>query len=167
MATTRPRHRQKRPDSAGLALPKVKFVRHGARSALLTDPLDMRTQAGRALSAYRQALVAHVGGNPSTVELELIEQAARLAILARVAWAEVMESKHLANGKVNPALEAYQRITRDQRAVFEQLGIKRQQHVPDLEDINPGAGEVDLDAEAPAAAEAPVEPAPAGEVVLP
>lgn len=128
--------RLKRPDSARIAKPKVKYVSHAAGSNLLEDPLDNRTRVGKTYRAQRAVLSAHVGGHPTHPQEKLIDQAVRLAMLTDIAWAELMRSKKLVtNGAVHPAFEAFLKASRDQRAVLIILGLKRRtKDVPDLQD---------------------------------
>ena len=111
-------------------------VRHGAKSGILTDRLDMRTVAGKALGAYRAALTAHIGGEPTVPEAELIDQASRLALLCRIAWVELDDKGATTKRGVSPAFDAYVRAARDQRAVFELLGLeRRRRELPSLSDV--------------------------------
>lgn len=128
--------RMKRPDSARIAKPKVKYVSHAAGSNLLEDPLDNRTRVGKTYRAQRAALAAHIGGRPTLPQEKLIDQAVRLAMLTDIAWAELMRSKRLVtNGAVHPAFEAFLKTSRDQRAVLIILGLKRQtKNIPDLQE---------------------------------
>ncbi len=128
--------RMKRPDSARIAKPKVKYVSHAAGSNLLEDPLDNRTRVGKMYRVQRATLAAHIGGHPTIPQEKLIDQAVRLALLTDIAWAELMRSKKLVtNGAVHPAFEAFLKASRDQRAVLIILGLKRQtKNIPDLQD---------------------------------
>jgi len=108
----------------------------GLRSkALLRDPLDLRTNVGKTYHAHKLALRAHIGGDPSVPEEKLIDQAARLAVLADIAWGGLMRRcTLLKNGGLHPLFEAYIKATRDQRAVLLTLGIdRRAKDVPDLQ----------------------------------
>lgn len=129
--------RLKRPDAAGNARPrKVAIVGHGGASkTLLRDPLDLRTVVGRAYHADKQALCAHLAGDPSLPEEKLIDQAARLGILADIAWGSIhRDGLFSKQGALSPAFEAFIKATRDQRDVLRLLGIKRRaKPVPTLE----------------------------------
>jgi len=129
-------HRRKRPDSAALARPKkVSILGHGGRSAsLLRDPLDLRTRVGKAYQLQRAAFRAHVGGEPSLPQEKLIDQAARLGLLADISWGALARAGTVLRGNgLHPAFEAFLKATRDQRAVLVLLGIQRQpREVPDL-----------------------------------
>ena len=133
--------RKKQPHSSEIAKPKVKYIGHGGGSALLKDPLDRRTRVGKAYKAHKEILAVHVGGDPSTPQVELIDQAARLRILSAIAWAELMRARTLVkNGNVHPAFDAFLKAARDQRAVLEMLGLKRQaRDVPLLKDVLTGS----------------------------
>lgn len=131
----------KRPDAAGNATPrKVSIIaggQGGLRStALLRDPLDLRTAVGKAYHAQKAELRAHVGGDPSLPQEKLIDQAARLAVLADIAWGALIREGSIVKGTaLHPAFEAYLRATRDQRDVLRLLGIQRhakQITLPDL-----------------------------------
>ena len=135
-------HRQKNPASAANARArKVKYVGHGVGSKLLKDPLDRRTRVGKAYQAHKQILAAHIGGDPTAPQVELINQAARIRILSAMAWSELMRARTLVkNGNVHPAFDAFLKAARDQRAVLEMLGLKRQaRDVPLLKDVLEGS----------------------------
>lgn len=119
---------QKRPDAARNARPRRVSITHGGDSrVLLRDPLDRRTRIGKAYRDHCQALSAHVGGEPTRPQAELIDQAARLALLAKIAWAELFRGGVFVNGtgQPAPALETWLKAARDQRAVLQLLGLER------------------------------------------
>lgn len=130
--------RLKRPDAAKNARPKkVSITGHGGSSStLLRDPLDLRTRVGRAYYAEKQGLAIHVGGDPTVPQEKLIDQAARLGVLADIAWGELLRAGMLViDGKVAPAFEAFIKASRDQRDVLRALGIERRSKpVPTLDD---------------------------------
>jgi hypothetical protein len=129
--------RLKRPDAAGNARPLVKYVSHGAGSGLLRDPLDRRTRVGKAYHAHLAALAAHVGGDPNTVEIELIDQAARLALLVDIAWGETVRTGVVSDGQLSPAFAAFLAAARDQRAVLTLIGLERRIKDVSLRDLLP------------------------------
>jgi hypothetical protein len=53
----------------------------------------MRSREGKLLTAARDELTAHVGGNPNNVQKALIERAARLTL-----YVELMDAEALAAG---------------------------------------------------------------------
>lgn len=130
--------RVKRPDSAALARPKkVSILGHGGKSqALMRDPLDLRTRVGKAYAAHKQALAAHVGMEPTLPQQALIDQAARLSLLARIAWRELIDKGCFTqNGELRPAYDAFRNAIRDEREVLRLLGIERRQKtVPTLDE---------------------------------
>jgi hypothetical protein len=133
MGTLRIIHRSKRPDSPKLARPKTKFLTHGGIGALLRDALDGRTRVAKDCRAWVAALAAYLGGEPTAVETELIEQAARLSLLVDVAWADLMRNGVLPEGQAAPAVEVFLKATRDHRAVPQLLGLERRvREVPSL-----------------------------------
>jgi hypothetical protein len=128
-------HRAKNRASAKNAKPrKISITKHGLYSReLLRAALDMRTGIGK-WDAERQAgLLAHLGGDATVLEQELIHQESRLAIMARIAWAEIQRSGALSQDGLSASAEAYVRIVREQRSVIQALGTQRRtQPVPDL-----------------------------------
>lgn len=141
---TRLKDRQKRPDAARNAQPRKVLVTHaGGSQALLRDPLDRRTRVGKAYRDHCQALAAHVGGDPTRPQAELIDQAARLALLAKIAWAELLRSGVFSGegGQPAPALETWLKATRDQRAVLQLLGLERRSRELDLQEYLQQASE--------------------------
>ena len=133
-----------RPDAKRLARPKIKLVMHGGTSSLLTDELDRRTLAGRAFVRYRQALVDHLGGNVTAPQAVLVDTAAKLQLLANIAWTEVHRAQAFdKRGGVRPAFDAFIRVQRELRSVLETLGLKRQEKELTLNDYLNGAGEGD------------------------
>ena len=128
----------RRPDAARNArAPKVNIVHGGNSRKALTAPLDGRTAAGRLHASIVAGLVAHVGGEPTLPERELIEQAARLGVVVRMAFAELIDGGRLTTDHgVAPALDAYLRAARDQRALLESLGLaRRAKDVPTLSEV--------------------------------
>ncbi len=131
--------RAKNPASATNGRPKRTYITHGADSALLRDPLDRRSRVGRAYNEHKAALASHLGGDPSTPQLELIDQGARLRVLAAISWSELMRAKKLIkNGTLHPAFEAFLKAARDQRAVLLILGLKRHARELKLKDVLEG-----------------------------
>ena len=93
----------------------------------LHDALPICTRVGKAYHRHMEALRVHVGGDPSLPQVELIDQAARLAILARICWGDAIRNGVIRkDGSLAPALDGFLKATRDQRAVLEILGLKRQ-----------------------------------------
>lgn len=119
--------RKKRPDAAGNAKPKVKFVTHGGRSLLKDDPIDGRTVVAREYRRQLAALHAHVGTAATHPHLELIEQAARFAVLARVSWAEVMREGITNGSELTPSFVALVRVSKEQREALQLLGLERKE----------------------------------------
>jgi len=143
LITQRPRRKRiggrdvriKNTASASNAKPrKVSLVHGGSSRKALYDPLDKRTVEHRFCFERKQALLAHLAGNATVLEQELVEQEARLAMLARIAWVAIEQGNLLADDGLAPAAEAYVRLTREQRAVMQLLGIQRRTElVPDLQ----------------------------------
>lgn len=132
------RLRPKRPDSARLARPRRIFIEHGGSSrAVRGEPLDLRSAAGKAYVAYRAEYRAHLGGEGlSAVEADLADMAARLKVLANVAYAGRLFDR---SGNPRPAFDAFMRAARDLRAVFELLGLKRRTKEPGVDEYLSGA----------------------------
>jgi hypothetical protein len=141
--------RGKRPDSAANARPhKVSIQGHGGTShALMRDPLDLRTRVGKAYRLHMQALTEHVGGSPTTPEQSLIDQAARLRVLAAIAWREVSKKGCFGKeGALLPAVDAFRAAIRDERDVLRMLGIERRaKPLPTLSEYLAGEGDSDAD----------------------
>lgn len=127
----------KRTDSARNGRPRRVFVETGRSSrALLRGALDARSVVGRAYYARLASLRAHVGGEPSVAEARMLDQAARLGLLVDIAWAALVEAQTVLKGNgLHPALEAFLKSARDERAVLSLLGLKRRtRDVPDLQE---------------------------------
>jgi hypothetical protein len=102
---------------------KITLRAHGGSSkALLHAPLDLRSAVGKAYRNELQALLAHVGGEQhvSTPQRALCDQAARLALLEAMAWAEVLR-----DGVHAPAAQVFLRASSERRAVLVLLGLER------------------------------------------
>jgi len=135
--------RVKRSDSAKNARPKVKFLVHGRHRALLRDPLDARTRVGRAYAAQMVQYRQHLGGDVSVAQEKLIDQAARLGLLADIAWGELIRSGRLIKrGSVNAAFDPFLRASRDLRAILLVLGLKRHAKEATLKDVLEGESTV-------------------------
>ena len=131
--------RAKNIASATNGRPKRTYIHHGVGSALLKDPLDARSKVGKEYLAHKATLATHVGGDPSTPQLELIDQAARLRVLTAIAWGELTRAKELIkNGVLHPAFEAFLKAARDQRAVLLTLGLKRHAREVRLKEVLEG-----------------------------
>lgn len=127
---------QKGPDMKKNAKPKVRKVMattsrgvlHPSARKFLKDPLDQRTTVGKHYTAYKTELSAHVGGSPTIVQTELIDQAAKLKVLSAMAWYELMTFGSVSipkKGQMHPAFDGFLRVTRDQRTVLTTLGLRR------------------------------------------
>jgi len=127
--------RVKNAASAQNAKPKkVSLIHGGSSRKALYDPLDKRTVEHRFCFERKKALLAHLAGDATVFEQELVEQEVRLAMLARIAWIAIEQGNLLAEEGLAPAAEAYVRLTREQRAVMQLLGIQRRtKPVPTLE----------------------------------
>jgi hypothetical protein len=114
--------------SARNGRPKRICVTHaGASRVLRTGTLHAGSILGRAYRAEVGALRAHLGEVPTLPQARLIEQGARLHLLASMAWAEVLGAGQLVapGGHAHPAVDVLLRTLREQRAVLELLGIGR------------------------------------------
>ena len=135
--------RLRRPDAAANArTKKVMILGHGASSrALMHGALDQRTRVGRAYRAHEAALVAHLGGAEAVTvpQRSLIDQAARLHLLGKIAWAELQRTGAFRAGELVPAFDAFRRAAADERAVLALLGLERKtQQLPSIEDYLDG-----------------------------
>src|SRR3989442_14125356 len=85
--------RTKRPDAARNARPRKILLRHASDSrALRYADLDLRSTAGREYAGTKATLTAHLGGeaNVTAPQRTLIDHAARLHLLTRLAWDELI-----------------------------------------------------------------------------
>lgn len=110
------------------------LVRHaGDTVALRYADLDLRSTAGREYRTRVQALTAHIGGDPTPPQVVLIDHAARLHVLARLAWDELSRTGAFRDGQPRPAFQAYRSAAADEREVLRTLGIERKaKEAPDL-----------------------------------
>jgi hypothetical protein len=104
-------------------------VKHGAYSLRLLDgDFDYRTELGQSVKGFKGVLVQHLGGesNVSGPEWILIDQAARLQVLTRIAWAAThRDGNFRLDGTPSPALDTFLRVTRSLREVLGMLGLQR------------------------------------------
>jgi hypothetical protein len=131
--------------SARNGRPKRICVAHGGASKVLrTGTLHAGSTLGRAYRAEVGALRAHLGEVPTLPQARLIEQGARLHLLASMAWAEVLASGQLIapGGHAHPAVDILLRTLREQRAVLEMLGVERHARQITLPDILSGAADL-------------------------
>lgn len=131
------RMRPKSPESARNGKTKAVTLQHGGsgRNSIMQARLDLRSRAGKAFIAEVAALKAHLGETLLTAPVTaLVEQAARLALLEHIAWAELSRAEALTKGGVvHAAFEPFLRASRDRRAVLVMLGLERKQkEIPDL-----------------------------------
>ncbi len=98
--------------------------------------LDLRSTAGKEYAATKAVLTAHLGGeeNVTAPQRTLIDHAARLQVLTRLAWDELTRSGPFKHGETRPALDAFRRIAADLREVLRTLGLERRAReiIPDL-----------------------------------
>jgi hypothetical protein len=114
--------------------PRKVLLRHASDSrALRYADLDLRSTAGKEYRARVTELTAHVGGDPTVPQVRLIDHAARLYLLARLAWDELSRTGAFRNGDPRPAFDAFRRAAADEREVLRTLGIERRAKlIPDL-----------------------------------
>jgi hypothetical protein len=126
------------------ARPKKIVVAHaGGAQVLMHSAFDMRSGVGKAYQARVDELVAHLGGADlvSAPQRTLIDHAARLRLLALLAWDELSRGGAFHNGEPRPAFDAYRRASADEREVLRTLGIERRaKPVPDLDTYLRGRG---------------------------
>jgi len=136
--------RVKNTASADNGRPRSIFVKHaGASKVLRHGVLDRRGTLARTMHSEVAELQSHVGGEVTLPQARLIEQAARLRLITAMAWAEVLQAGRLINGEIaHPAIAVLLRAQKEQREVFELLGIKRTAREVTLPDIL--AGRADL-----------------------
>lgn len=125
-----------RPDAARNARPRKVLLSHGRTSRLLRyADLDLRSAAGRAYQARVLALTVHIGGDPSEPQKTLIDHAARLHLLTKLAWDELTRRGAFKGGAPTPAHDAWRRSAAEERAVLATLGIERREKpVPTLDE---------------------------------
>src|SRR5262249_21192885 len=119
-----------------LARPPKVLIKHASGSrALMHAHFDMRSTVGKAYRARVEALTSHIGGDPSTVQRTLVDQAARLHLLTLQAWDELTRSGAFHRGMPTPANDAYRRAAADERSVLMILGLERKaKEIQDLAD---------------------------------
>src|SRR2546427_1632887 len=128
--------RTKRPDAARNARSMKILLRHASDSrALRYADLDLRSTAGREYAATKATLTAHLGGEVTAPQAILVDHAARLHVLTRLAWDELSRSGAFRDGEPRPAYDAFRRAAADERSVLVTLGLERRaKDVPDLQD---------------------------------
>ena len=123
--------------SAANARPKKVEVHHaGGSKVLLHAAFDMRSAVGKAYQARVDELVAHLGGTEMVTapQRTLIDHAARLRLLALLAWDEISTGGAFREGEPTSAFDAYRRVSADERDVLRTLGLERRtKSVPDLD----------------------------------
>jgi len=121
--------RQKKPASANNAKPKkVRLMAHGGDSAsLMQSPLDGRTRLAKKYKATIAAMRAHLGHSLTLPEEQLVEQVARFSLLCDISWRELIRGGMLQNGQLAPAFVAWEKAAKNQRDIFQMLGLKRRQ----------------------------------------
>jgi len=142
MPKRRAKDRPKRPDSATLAKPRKVHVLHaGGTRVLLEAQLDRRTKLGKAYFQHVAALEAHVGGDLSPPQARLCDQAARLGLLAAMAWSELSQRGAFHDGEPTPAVDTYMRAIGQERQVLLLLGLERATKQITLQDVLNGKAE--------------------------
>jgi hypothetical protein len=126
--------RVKNGSSAGNAKPKVKFLSRDTTHSLLRDPLDMRTQVGKAFRARVQAYIAHMGGadNLTATEARLVELAARRSLRTDCLWATAARE---GLGKPTDAGRDFDRAVETESRILLALGLPRRQKELSLSDL--------------------------------
>jgi len=128
--------------SAANARSKKITVRSAGGSRLLKfADLDLRSTAGRVYRARAEELISHLGGADmvSAPMRTLVDQAARLHLLRRIAWDELSKTGPFHRGDARPALTVYQRLAADERDVLRTLGLQRvAREIPRLADVVSG-----------------------------
>ena len=127
----------KRPDAAGNARPAVTYLFHGLGSGFLKGRPDLRSAVGKAALAREQALVAHVGGDPSTPLGRLIQHAARYSILSDALWARLtISAQEITPEALAGLLDIHMRIAREERETLKLLGLaRRAKEIPTLQEF--------------------------------
>lgn len=126
----------KRPDAAGNARPAVTYLFHGLGSGFLKGRPDLRSAVGKAALTREQALVVHVGGDPSPPLGRLIQHAARYSILSDALWARLtVSAQEITPEALAGLLDIHMRIAREERETLKLLGLKRRaKEVPTLQE---------------------------------
>jgi hypothetical protein len=122
--------------SQKLRIRRKVLVKHAGESRLLRyADLDLRSIAGKEYRARVEALTAHLGGDLTAPQARLVDMAARLALLASLAWDELTRAGAFKDGEPRPALSAYRSAIADERSVLAVLGIERKaKPVPTVEE---------------------------------
>lgn len=115
----------------------VLTVKHAGNSRTLRlGRFDLRRTEGRKYRAVVTALTQHLGGPDVLTEpqRQLIDQAARLAIISGLAWDQLDRGAFRKREPV-PALNTYKSVIADIRSILSMLGLERRaKDVPDLHD---------------------------------
>jgi len=127
----------KRPDARQNGRPHRIAITHALKSrALLRDPLDQRTVAGKFHREHVAMLTSDLGGDLSTAMATLVDQASRLHLIAKLGWNELVRTGLFdrKTGEAKPAYDLYLKTTRDERDVLRLLGLERRARpVPSLQ----------------------------------
>ncbi len=128
---------------------------------LAPHALDRRTVVGKALSAWRAALVRDLGGDVSTQQAALIELAVRTKLLLDRIDTWLLRQPRLVDGRrraVLPVVRERQQLADALARYLAQLGLERRaEPVPDLTAYLRTRGE--QGAGSPSAGSGPTEPA--------
>lgn len=128
---------QKRPDAAKNArTPRITLVHGGAAKVAAGRVIDRRTRLGKEDELHQTELTAHVGGEPTVAQRELIVQASWFRILRGIAFAELMEAVEAGQPiSQHPALDAIYKAAHQQREALKLLGLDRKAKDISLKDV--------------------------------
>ena len=123
-----------RTNALGRSVIRVKHA--GESRTLRLGRFDLRRTEGRKYRAVVTALTQHLGGPEEITEpqRQLIDQAARLAIISGLAW-DQLERGAFRKGESVPALQTYKSVIADIRSILSMLGLERRaKAIPNLHD---------------------------------
>jgi hypothetical protein len=108
-------------------------VKYAHGETIRLGKIDLRFTMGRRYRARIAALTSHLGGDLTTPQAVLVDQAARFHLLTGLAWDALTKHGAYRHGSPTPANDAYRRAAADERSVLLLLGLDRKaKDVPEL-----------------------------------
>lgn len=104
---------------------KIIMVHAGGSAAFRTGVFDGRTKVSKLYKAHVAALEEHLGGELTPPQSRLVDQAARLALLSELIWADIDKHGVFKNGDARPVVDTYLKATKEERDVLRLLGLQR------------------------------------------
>lgn len=96
---------------------------------------DGRTKVAKLYKQHVAALEAHLGSDLTPPQSRLVDQAARLALLNELIWADIDRHGVFKNGDARPVVDTYLKAAKEERDVLRLLGVQRHQKpIPTLDE---------------------------------